>query len=134
MTLRTVDGSTVTVKGNRPFSQSARTYNLTVESLHTYYVLAGETPVLVHNSNCPKISDPNPIINKQLRWEYEEVLAGRGTPRPGNGPGGLDIYQAEGLSARQRAQWEGGCDLRCNGHQSSSSEEAGRVDRFRLEA
>ncbi|MGW9172034.1 polymorphic toxin-type HINT domain-containing protein [Streptomyces decoyicus] len=34
-TLRTVDGSTVTVKGNRPFRQSARTYNLTVESLHT---------------------------------------------------------------------------------------------------
>ncbi|MFJ5798597.1 polymorphic toxin-type HINT domain-containing protein [Streptomyces decoyicus] len=107
MTLRTVDGSAVTVKGNRPFSQNARTYNLTVDNLHTYYVLAGETPVLVHNSNCPKLSDPNPIINKQLRWEYEEVLAGRGTPRPGNGPGGLDIYQAEGLSARQQAQWKG---------------------------
>lgn len=27
-------------------------YNLTVEQLHTYYVLAGRTPVLVHNSNC----------------------------------------------------------------------------------
>lgn len=27
-------------------------YNLTVEQLHTYYVLAGETPVLVHNSGC----------------------------------------------------------------------------------
>ncbi|MEU3188135.1 polymorphic toxin-type HINT domain-containing protein [Streptomyces sp. NPDC006923] len=27
-------------------------YNLTVEDLHTYYVLAGETPVLVHNANC----------------------------------------------------------------------------------
>ncbi|MFF6781959.1 RHS repeat-associated core domain-containing protein [Streptomyces sp. NPDC012510] len=31
---------------------SAGMYNLTVEQLHTYYVLAGETPVLVHNSNC----------------------------------------------------------------------------------
>ncbi|MEW1828970.1 hypothetical protein [Streptomyces sp. NPDC088196] len=28
-------------------------YNLTVEELHTYYVLAGQTPVLVHNC------DPN---------------------------------------------------------------------------
>ncbi|MEV1247035.1 RHS repeat-associated core domain-containing protein [Nonomuraea sp. NPDC049750] len=28
-----------------------RVYNLTVADLHTYYVLAGETPVLVHNSN-----------------------------------------------------------------------------------
>jgi hypothetical protein len=26
-------------------------YNLTVDQLHTYYVLAGSTPVLVHNNN-----------------------------------------------------------------------------------
>ncbi|MFE7854099.1 polymorphic toxin-type HINT domain-containing protein [Streptomyces sp. NPDC057403] len=30
---------------------SADMYNLTVDQLHTYYVLAGGTPVLVHNSN-----------------------------------------------------------------------------------
>ncbi|MEU6478810.1 RHS repeat-associated core domain-containing protein [Streptomyces sp. NPDC047017] len=30
---------------------SADMYNLTVTDLHTYYVLAGQTPVLVHNSN-----------------------------------------------------------------------------------
>ncbi|MFE2436222.1 polymorphic toxin type 17 domain-containing protein [Streptomyces sp. NPDC059409] len=29
-----------------------RTHDLTVSELHTYYVLAGQTPVLVHNSNC----------------------------------------------------------------------------------
>ncbi|BBC32860.1 hypothetical protein SGFS_041540 [Streptomyces graminofaciens] len=50
MTLRTDDGTTVTVTGNRPFTQRAITYNLTVDDLHTYYVLAGQTPVLVHNS------------------------------------------------------------------------------------
>ncbi|MEU5596466.1 polymorphic toxin-type HINT domain-containing protein [Streptomyces sp. NPDC020298] len=27
-------------------------HNLTVKDLHTYYVVAGETPVLVHNSSC----------------------------------------------------------------------------------
>ncbi|MFC8706625.1 polymorphic toxin-type HINT domain-containing protein [Streptomyces anulatus] len=32
-------------------------YNLTVESLHTYFVLAGRTPVLVHNAVCPKEID-----------------------------------------------------------------------------
>ncbi|GAA0328260.1 hypothetical protein GCM10009540_55170 [Streptomyces turgidiscabies] len=52
MHLRKPDGSTVTVIANRPFSKHARTYNLTVDDLHTYYVLAGATPVLVHNSNC----------------------------------------------------------------------------------
>ncbi|MGW2556900.1 RHS repeat-associated core domain-containing protein, partial [Streptomyces sp. NPDC001635] len=31
---------------------AADMYNLTVDDLHTYYVLAGDTPVLVHNSNC----------------------------------------------------------------------------------
>jgi hypothetical protein len=28
-------------------------YNLTVADLNTYYVLAGATPILVHNSSCP---------------------------------------------------------------------------------
>ncbi|MGW4995664.1 polymorphic toxin-type HINT domain-containing protein [Streptomyces mirabilis] len=45
--------TTVRVKANRAFDQHTRTYNLTVDDLHTYYVLAGETPVLVHNSTTP---------------------------------------------------------------------------------
>lgn len=52
MTLLTDENDTVTVLANRAYTQHARTYNLTVDDLHTYYVLAGETPVLVHNSNC----------------------------------------------------------------------------------
>lgn len=35
MTLRTDDGDIVTVRANRFFSQYARTYNLTVEDLHS---------------------------------------------------------------------------------------------------
>ncbi|MEV5493031.1 polymorphic toxin-type HINT domain-containing protein [Streptomyces bobili] len=52
MTLLTDKGGTVIVTGNRAFDERARTYNLTIDDLHTYYVLAGTTPVLVHNSNC----------------------------------------------------------------------------------
>ncbi|WP_079052314.1 polymorphic toxin type 43 domain-containing protein [Streptomyces regalis] len=52
MTLLTDEGDTVIVTANRSFTKHARTYNLTVDDLHTYYVLAGETPILVHNSNC----------------------------------------------------------------------------------
>ncbi|WP_231626457.1 polymorphic toxin-type HINT domain-containing protein [Streptomyces apocyni] len=52
MTLRTDDGHTVTVTATRQYKDDQRTYNLTIEGVHTYYVLAGETPVLVHNSNC----------------------------------------------------------------------------------
>jgi RHS repeat-associated protein len=51
-TLLTDDGTTVIVTANRAFTRHARTYNLTVDDLHTYYVLAGGTPVLVHNSSC----------------------------------------------------------------------------------
>ncbi|MFG1799041.1 polymorphic toxin-type HINT domain-containing protein [Micromonospora carbonacea] len=32
---------------------AASAYNLTVDGIHTYYVLAGDTPVLVHNDNGP---------------------------------------------------------------------------------
>lgn len=56
-TLLTDDGNTVIVTANKPYTQHATTYNLTVDDLHTYYVLAGATPVLVHNSNCdPRFS------------------------------------------------------------------------------
>ncbi|MEU6057296.1 polymorphic toxin-type HINT domain-containing protein [Streptomyces sp. NPDC047097] len=50
-TLRTDEDATVIVTGNRPFTKHARTYNFTVNGLHTYYVLAGQTALLVHNSN-----------------------------------------------------------------------------------
>ncbi|MEU6122594.1 polymorphic toxin-type HINT domain-containing protein [Streptomyces sp. NPDC047123] len=51
MRLRTNDGRTVLVRKTRTYRDRERTYNLTVAGLHTYYVLAGATPVLVHNSN-----------------------------------------------------------------------------------
>lgn len=33
----------------RRYTAVDRTYKLTVSTVHTYYVLAGNTPVLVHN-------------------------------------------------------------------------------------
>ncbi|MEU8868284.1 polymorphic toxin-type HINT domain-containing protein, partial [Streptomyces umbrinus] len=56
MTLLTDEGDTVIVTGNRAYTRYATTYNLTVNDLHTYYVLAGQTAVLVHNSDCPTAS------------------------------------------------------------------------------
>ncbi|MFI9101835.1 polymorphic toxin-type HINT domain-containing protein [Streptomyces fildesensis] len=47
--LRTPDGSILTVTKVETTRETHRTYNLTVANLHTYYVLAGATPVLVHN-------------------------------------------------------------------------------------
>ncbi|WP_420310357.1 polymorphic toxin-type HINT domain-containing protein [Streptomyces sp. YS-B37] len=52
--LAVVAGAYAVAVGVRGRSGNAEMYNLTFEQLHTYYVLAGNTPVLVHNiGNCP---------------------------------------------------------------------------------
>ncbi|MET9959436.1 ricin-type beta-trefoil lectin domain protein [Streptomyces sp. NPDC006326] len=51
MQLRTDDGSVRAVAATRAFDTRGLTYNLTVADVHTYYVLAGTTPVLVHNTS-----------------------------------------------------------------------------------
>ncbi|MFJ3794248.1 polymorphic toxin-type HINT domain-containing protein [Kitasatospora sp. NPDC090091] len=48
-TLRTDTGATVQVASIRHWTGLEPAYNLTVDGLHTYYVLAGDTPLLVHN-------------------------------------------------------------------------------------
>ncbi|MGW1174647.1 polymorphic toxin-type HINT domain-containing protein, partial [Kitasatospora sp. NPDC002543] len=48
-TLRTDTGAAVEVVSVQHRSAPAPAYNLTVDELHTYFVLAGDTPVLVHN-------------------------------------------------------------------------------------
>ncbi|MFE7133143.1 polymorphic toxin-type HINT domain-containing protein, partial [Streptomyces sp. NPDC057638] len=47
--LRTGAGTRVQVEAVRGWTQRAAVYNLTVDRAHTYYALAGATPVLVHN-------------------------------------------------------------------------------------
>ncbi len=52
--LRTSAGTHVQVSAvKRHTAQQATVHNLTVADLHTYYVLAGATSVLVHNCNAP---------------------------------------------------------------------------------
>ncbi|MCM3922260.1 HINT domain-containing protein, partial [Frankia sp. AiPs1] len=48
--LRTPTGSHIRVTATREYDRTQTVYNLTVDTLHTYYVLAGQTPVLVHNA------------------------------------------------------------------------------------
>jgi hypothetical protein len=49
-TLHTPSGAAVPVADVRTFAGLHHMRNLTVAEIHTYYVLAGTTPVLVHNS------------------------------------------------------------------------------------
>ncbi|EWM17835.1 polymorphic toxin-type HINT domain-containing protein [Kutzneria sp. 744] len=47
--LQTADGATAEVTSVQAYHQTETTYDLTVDGLHTYYVDAGATSVLVHN-------------------------------------------------------------------------------------
>ncbi|MFC8447900.1 polymorphic toxin-type HINT domain-containing protein [Kitasatospora sp. NPDC057223] len=68
--LRTSSTSKVTVTDSVPWTGLQAAFNLTVRDLHTYYVLAGGTPVLVHNSTCPRVIGNNP--------DYQKVAAAEG--------------------------------------------------------
>ncbi|MGW6540531.1 hypothetical protein ACWGBV_03445 [Streptomyces sp. NPDC055051] len=48
---RTPDAGTATVERTRSYEKRQRTYDLTVEEVHTHYVLAGTTPIPVHNAD-----------------------------------------------------------------------------------
>lgn len=67
--LRRSGGTTVTLVGLRNFHRRGTTYDLTVGTLHTYYVFAGEPAVLVHNcpagpGDLPDFTDGTPQLRK----------------------------------------------------------------------
>ncbi|MFF4290984.1 polymorphic toxin-type HINT domain-containing protein [Streptomyces sp. NPDC001633] len=55
--LRTPQGAKVEITAVRHFHKQQQTHDLTIAGTHTYYVLAGATPVLVHNCGAGEISD-----------------------------------------------------------------------------
>src|SRR5690606_32541401 len=62
------DGTTVTVNGLLTTTTHTGTaYNLTVRDIHTYYVLAGDTPVLVHNAG-GDVPGPTFVNGELFEW------------------------------------------------------------------
>jgi RHS repeat-associated protein len=94
MTLRTDDGDTVIVTKNKPFTQHARTYNLTVDDLHTYYVLAGETPVLVHNSGGHTPDDGMVTVGRWMSGAEHQAMMETGMVQRGGGGFTYVVYPA----------------------------------------
>jgi len=58
--LQSSAGRTVRIAALHAHVAGIITYNLTVEGVHTYYVLAGDTPVLVHNTSCKSFGRLSP--------------------------------------------------------------------------
>ncbi|MCS0637858.1 YnfC family lipoprotein [Streptomyces sp. LP05-1] len=68
--LQTGSGSWVQVDAVRAWTQQAAVYNLTVDTAHTYYVLAGATSVLVHNCNGANLE-----LTYKPDWTPEQIAA-----------------------------------------------------------
>ncbi|WP_331452520.1 polymorphic toxin-type HINT domain-containing protein [Streptomyces sp. SS162] len=82
MELRTADGDVTPVKSVRPFDQRQRTHDLTLTDIHTYYVLAGVTPVLVHNCDTDDGYLYRGVPNGH--YKYDDALEGRAVPLGGH--------------------------------------------------
>ncbi|MFF4902081.1 DNRLRE domain-containing protein [Streptomyces sp. NPDC001068] len=71
---------TAEITGVRLHHAHTTTYDLTIGSLHTYYVEAGDTPVLVHNDSCPVLQGRYPITegqkNANVGFRYQEHATG----------------------------------------------------------
>jgi hypothetical protein len=52
-TLSGTSGAGADVVATRAYTKNTTVYNLTVDAMHTFYVVAGSTPVLVHNCETP---------------------------------------------------------------------------------
>ncbi|MFF8277874.1 polymorphic toxin-type HINT domain-containing protein [Streptomyces lateritius] len=68
-TLSSGSGAEVRIASVHRWTEHATVHNLTVADLHTYYVLAGATPVLVHNSGGEPVTDDfNQARNQAMAW------------------------------------------------------------------
>ncbi|MEU4910658.1 polymorphic toxin-type HINT domain-containing protein [Streptomyces fradiae] len=120
-TLRTSHGDQVEIKSVRVYNKEQDTYNLTVADVHTYYVLAGATPVLVHNSNCPtgKLSDRLPQgMSRHFVNAYDDIRAGRGVPQTDPATGAQKVFQGK---ATHEKRWAGALEYRVPGSKGDSA-------------
>ncbi|MGW4465963.1 polymorphic toxin-type HINT domain-containing protein [Micromonospora sp. NPDC004704] len=82
----TADGASATVSATRKWTERERVFNLTVDGLHTYYVVAGGRDLLVHNDECPKraaldrVSNLDDIDNQLGRVRAEDTHEIVGVP------------------------------------------------------
>ena len=145
--LRTANGSTATVTTVRNYVGANEMRDLTVANLHTYYVIVGDSPVLVHNNDletCPLHAAARAAA-RGAPDDVEKVAAARlvdqgdGTPGPihvgYSGPAHGDPYYDPALSDRadlgggHEWDWDNCGEIRaCNGALSGAfTDEAARL-------
>jgi len=85
--LQTSNGATVTITGLHDYTTTMVTYNLTIDTLHTYYVEASDVPILVHNAPptaCRITSAPDaPVIPSKTVFNNGKFRVDIENPAPG---------------------------------------------------
>lgn len=85
-------------------------------------MLAGATPVLVHNSNgypTGKLSDPLPQgMSRHFVNAYDEIRAGRGVPQTDPATGAQKVFQGR---ATHEKRWAGALEYRVPGSKGDSA-------------
>ncbi|MFJ9695644.1 polymorphic toxin-type HINT domain-containing protein [Kitasatospora sp. NPDC101183] len=96
--LRAADGTLLTVRATRSYdTQPQEAHDLSVADLHTYYVLAGTTPVLVHNcaggGSTPIYRGVSEISGQtgELNPAFDDAVMGIARPR--GGPNTPEMHQ-----------------------------------------
>ncbi|WP_435857106.1 polymorphic toxin-type HINT domain-containing protein [Streptomyces mobaraensis] len=90
-------GESLRVKATRHFVKQQRTHDLTVSGVHTYHVLAGTAPVLVHNCDGAVLWVKE---NANMSSEARAYDAGAAGSRSGVAPA-LQYYKADAKSLSQ---------------------------------
>jgi hypothetical protein len=93
--LQTSGGGSATVLATREWTEQQQVFNLTVDRIHTFFVVAGSTDLLVHNEGrCPKRVVSNwDDIDRQLGVQRAQ---GQHTRVPTGSPTGFDRGAAPG--------------------------------------
>ncbi|MFF2045905.1 polymorphic toxin-type HINT domain-containing protein, partial [Kitasatospora sp. NPDC058170] len=149
-TLRTPEGRTARIVSTRHWTSLQPAYNLTISSVHTYYVLAGSTPVLVHNDggSDPKVF-PNLKPEDTYGWtklytpgtvatrtgNYQYVVLTDGTLLIGKGDGHIALTSGADVLAAGEVRFKSGRMTEVNnlsGHYkpTGSYAEAAAVEAF----
>ncbi|MGW1002521.1 polymorphic toxin-type HINT domain-containing protein, partial [Streptomyces sp. NPDC002520] len=78
MWLQTAAGTWVQITAIDDTHRTQKVHNLTVEGQHTYYVLVGDSPVLVHNAGCPtRLKVPSG--DNMAAYKYQRRVTGQET-------------------------------------------------------
>ncbi|MFB7512941.1 polymorphic toxin-type HINT domain-containing protein [Streptomyces sp. NPDC056144] len=144
--LRASTGTYVQISATSRYIKQQRTHDLTIDDLHAYYVLAGATPVLVHNCgttppgvqcNCAPGTGAGPAdapIRNSGAWTRSDIIRGSLGLRPNQLGNRIEIHHADQMPGSaiheldQNVHRGAGTDLHRNPHNQGVTKDMRKED------